>query len=328
MKKSVFLLFCILCASAALAQSYGVQSYPVPTLIEGTAPGFVSELPGTQPQVTQPSAFVPSKHKRECAVDCLLTYKHCVRDGSSVEKCRNTEYRSCMASCPNQATSVAGGPEIAFPGRFSGRADCIGECRTAYDFCMTEGGSVNVCSKRVLNPCTQECAREFSVPERQSPIPPNLSCMDTCGFKFRQCEATGSAGCGAMRRSCVQQCPGYVAQDVMSPERPKQPGRLEEVGREQSCGAQCGAAFEACYSAGNPLYACQNSVIDCLNGCVASRPERPVTQPVGAGSEMEPIQRPVEVERAGPKSAQDVEPVVRKAEPSWWERIVVFLAGE
>lgn len=297
MKKSVVALFCLLCVSFAFA-----QSYPVPTLVEGTVPGFITEYPGIQPMVTQPAAFVPEKYKRACTVDCLLAYKRCVRDGGSMAACRSTEYYACVESCP--APNERGGPEVAFPAQFPGRSACMQECRTAYNFCIGEGGDVNTCSQRVLNPCAQDCAEEFASPTIEQPVPPGLSCTNTCEFKFRQCRASGTAGCGAVKNSCLRECSGYA------PPEPEEQVP-QSMPPERSCGQQCGAGFEECRAAGTPLYQCQNSVIACLNGCGAGQPA------------------PVPVTPATPMNAeQNVEPVVVQGEPSFWERVRIFFFGE
>ena len=277
MKKMVYLLVTLVLLTVVFAQPF---NYPVPTLVEGNIytmaqktpeleqPMLISETPVQNvdvpltPSITNPAVEIPMKYKQSCSVNCLKMFTSCTRDGYSVDYCRSVVYENCIVDCPVE--KVSDSPQLAYPASPANfREQCMINCDAAYKRCLSAGGSIDACSRSVLNPCQSNCNRYYPEPQISNPMPANLSCVEQCEWSVKSCYASDSEGCDVFLDGCKSNCPRpkIVERPVI------QVPAVVVVPETLSCGEKCGILFDSCLSQGIAAISCREQMSFCLDNC-------------------------------------------------------------
>jgi len=101
---------------------------------------------------------------------------------------------------------------------------CIEQCELTYSSCLSAGGSVAECSRRVYDPCAATCPTLESpagmIPTRttpstqvQIPAAPESAvrtcpqtCGVSCGKRYDDCITGGGTNCHSQATSCMKRC--------------------------------------------------------------------------------------------------------------------------
>lgn len=280
MKKMMYLLVSLVLLVSAFAQ----LNYPVPTLVEGNIyniqqktpelqqPMLISETPVQNvdvpltPSITNPTVEIPMKYKQSCSVNCLKMFTSCTRDGYSVSYCKSVVYENCIVDCPvEKLGDDSSSPQLAYPTNF--REQCRNNCDSAYRRCLSAGGSVDACSRSVLNPCQSKCNREYPKPDFSTPMPDGLSCIEECEWQVKSCFASDSEGCGVFLDDCKSECPQPVKAAQPSKTPAMQNPAITVVPENLSCGEKCGILFDSCLSQDISPVSCREQMSYCLDKC-------------------------------------------------------------